>query len=1624
METGLTLHLFALLMTTVYAAIEFTASPQNTAVVVGQDVRLDCLAQDEAVTGTLLYRWTFGGEPVRASASVFANHSLLVPRVQLSDLGLYTCNVSSDNFLTSEGRSATVIEAYTEEFVSSPSSIKASPGENVILTCITGRAAPNPSAFWEKDGRQFLAGDQQNASYGDIDPLRLGKQFSLRLQLVVENSLTGVYRCVLENTLAGVVKRSEPAFLSLTVPDTTPSLVISPPSLVFAPEGRPLSVDCVVEGNPVPRVRWLHNSVEVTNGERVSVLVNGTLQFSSVALGDGGLYLCQGTNSMGSISSGYMTLQVPRLGLEFVQQPQDIHAIAGQTARLLCTPPNSIPPATVTWYKGSSPVVIRSGEFAVSVIFTLSGGQDLFFSNVQQEDADDYICVAINDRSVPQSRTSRVARLSVTGGAIFTEPPTGQELIKGELLTLRCLVKGNPSPVIRWYKDGAPLQLSDRTTVARGGQELYISGVIKTDEGTYLCNVITDFNNVSASAYVTVLVPPAILSKIGHVIANLGVMSEVTLPCLVSGDPVPEVTWLHDGVEIQESDQLRVVNNNLHLLEVTVMDSGNYTCKAKNTAGLKMDTGEMEVIVPPSFVVPPSSRMVTLGQGLTLRCEVTGVPQPTIYWTYNDTNPIPTRHLVPNDLSVITIETVTWTDLGKYTCHANNSAGEASSSAYLTIQSAYFCAYLFICVLTPCVNWLVCHDAMLKNFSLNYQIKYSEVSHGTDFREFNSSEVNIQFSLPSVVRVRGENILPVLSDLYLTCETAGIPPPSVTWLFSSQEVVPSLDGRVSFPAVNSLLVRFAQENDSGTYSCVAKNEAGQDVMSEEVVFYGPPIPPRLESVIPVSMSSLNVSWSEVPQSPYADVTSYVLRYRESVSTDFVVYRDDIPSNSTYVELDGLKPASSYVVVMAAKNLAGEGTVSSALSATTFESAPSVPRYFEVISVGTYQVRLRWEIPKETRGQIRQYQVTFRQKTDQDFQTIVITSPSVPLQEFTLGSLRPHTTYMIQVRAATDLEREAVVWGNHTDFLEVTTLYAAPTGSPQNLTVISTNPRKMIVAWQPVPEEKVNGPITSYIVRYTSDSPSLINQSATVSVMSNDVVITESVFPWRLYTVTISAVNEAGEGPVSKPVTFLTSAEAPSTFPQGITARSDSGETILVAWRVKMCFSEIWWIFYVNVHTCILYMCFISEHRLLIHDLQERISPLKDCYAAIVHSSLVQPVPSEESNSPISGYLVEYGVSGESLRSIVNITDGAVLETTIRDLLPYTTYEIRVAAYTTEVTPGQSPYSPAQTVRTREQAAGSIRNLTYTVTPDTISLTWLPPGVTNGVLVKYVIRYQPLGNNQSTDPKVVSAIPSTISVTIANLQSDTDYQVNVTAENGAGEGETTSLVIKTALQVAASPDVTEPASPALGSPSPTRKEDSSKNLPAIVAGCLTGGLALLAIIGIIIYKCLKKRRHKNDERYYMSKVEEDLDSIGDLQIKSSTRDPTPCAPSPSPPPSRPHPCPVDAPPSGSQIQVQAVINNNNQSPTMPQSSRAKKLSGIDNAGFVDSTLGTREGSVRLSADQVYSQIDRSRKKQYRMRTESAAAIAVERNRGIQVLTGDKDSLINNEAEIVYDERTAL
>lgn len=108
-------------------------------------------------------------------------------------------------------------------------------------------------------------------------------------------------------------------------------------------------------------------------------------------------------------------MQSTGLEIDFQQDTEDVFGVAGLPATIECTPPISVPPAVVTWYKDNHLLVERDGEFAVSMVDPESENWKLHFVNVQKNDEGEYFCVATNNFSVPTTRTSRVAYFKVGG---------------------------------------------------------------------------------------------------------------------------------------------------------------------------------------------------------------------------------------------------------------------------------------------------------------------------------------------------------------------------------------------------------------------------------------------------------------------------------------------------------------------------------------------------------------------------------------------------------------------------------------------------------------------------------------------------------------------------------------------------------------------------------------------------------------------------------------------------------------------------------------------------------------------------------------------------------------------------------------------------------------------------------------------------------------------------------------------------------------------------------------------------------------------------------------------------------------------------------------------------------
>jgi len=126
----------------------------------------------------------------------------------------------------------------------------------------------------------------------------------------VKQSDQGVYRCSLVNQISEQT-RASPNVVYLRV--VTP--VISPPKIVQGPQrdmevvaGHTLTLECVVEGSPVPHVTWDKYGGVLPNGRFVQEL--GNLIISNVQKTDEGTYICRGENEIGQPQAEFSMVTV------------------------------------------------------------------------------------------------------------------------------------------------------------------------------------------------------------------------------------------------------------------------------------------------------------------------------------------------------------------------------------------------------------------------------------------------------------------------------------------------------------------------------------------------------------------------------------------------------------------------------------------------------------------------------------------------------------------------------------------------------------------------------------------------------------------------------------------------------------------------------------------------------------------------------------------------------------------------------------------------------------------------------------------------------------------------------------------------------------------------------------------------------------------------------------------------------------------------------------------------------------------------------------------------------------------------------------------------------------------
>ncbi|XP_058016713.1 immunoglobulin superfamily DCC subclass member 3-like [Ahaetulla prasina] len=383
--------------------------------------------------------------------------------------------------------------------------------------------------------------------------------------------------------------------------------------------------------------------------------------------------------------------------LAFVSEPSDVIAIRDRPLILHCQVEGEAP-IGITWYRNGLPLsndshstLLANGSLRLDSVHRRPRGGSTK-EDATNSSAGEYSCTAQNCYGL---LVSRKARIQIATLSKFHMHPESMSVEEGGVARFQCLIKGVPEATITWEHNRTALLTDDyRFTLLPTGI-LQITGVRRSDVGTYRCvarNIANTRCSQEAALSISVSVPkvfkePVILS--GPQNLTITVHQTAILECIATGNPRPIVSWSRlDGRSIGVEGIQVLGTGNLMISDVSVKHAGVYVCAANRpgTRVRRTAQGILMVQAPPEFVQWPQSLSKTPGTSAIFTCVAQGVPEPHLIWLKNGKILAPGDNIkLTHNNSTLMIQGVTSADEAIYQCIAENSAGTNQASARLAV---------------------------------------------------------------------------------------------------------------------------------------------------------------------------------------------------------------------------------------------------------------------------------------------------------------------------------------------------------------------------------------------------------------------------------------------------------------------------------------------------------------------------------------------------------------------------------------------------------------------------------------------------------------------------------------------------------------------------------------------------------------------------------------------------------------------------------------------------------------------------------------------------------------------------------------------------------------------------
>ncbi|KAM8750868.1 neuronal cell adhesion molecule-like isoform 4-T4 [Acanthopagrus schlegelii] len=566
----------------------------------------------------------------------------------------------------------------------SPKDYIIDPRENIIIHC-EAKGKPHPSFSWTRNGTHFDI---------DEDPNVTMKPHSGTLVVDISRAKAEQYECVYQCTARN--KHGTAVSNNIVVRQSRSPLwskeKIKP---IVVQEGVSLVLPCRPPvGLPPPIIFWMDNYFQkLPQSSRVSQSLNGDLYFANVLREDSrNDYICYARFPYTQTIQQKQPITVKVLNKEPADDRKPTFLVPsgpsssktvlrGQVLEMECIA-EGLPTPEISWTKVSGVLPAKRTSF-------LHYQRTLRIVNVSESDAGDYRCTGRNQLGSVHHTihvTVKAAPYWISG------TPRNLVLAPGENGVLTCRASGTPKPSITWAMNGIPIENSPKDLSRKVEDDTIIFTDVQTgSSAVYQCNVSNDYGYLLSNAFVNVLSePPRVLTpanKVYQVIKN----HRALMDCASFGSPIPKIEWFKDSRSstLDGDPYIHHDNGTLEIQVAQAVNSGKYTCVARNMLGIYENHIYLEVKEPTRILKQPEYKVVQRGRSAVFECKVKHDPSliPTMTWLKDD-GELPDDERLIVDSDSLTITDVTENDAGVYTCIMNTTLDHDSASAELTVVEA------------------------------------------------------------------------------------------------------------------------------------------------------------------------------------------------------------------------------------------------------------------------------------------------------------------------------------------------------------------------------------------------------------------------------------------------------------------------------------------------------------------------------------------------------------------------------------------------------------------------------------------------------------------------------------------------------------------------------------------------------------------------------------------------------------------------------------------------------------------------------------------------------------------------------------------------------------------------